>query len=462
MKLALISGLAAGAVAASSAEQVNLCQDNDELLVRSVSAATMNGHLKVDITADKLPADTLAKLYVKVLGIPVVEAEIESYDPSAGRETLELDLALPVEVPTYVPLDVEVRLTRTGESHVASCVVASVAPNRLIVGSSLTTSRFGISTAHLKYLFGKWMTHFQHEMPVVIDDIETRFEVFRQNLLRILFHNQGDNTYTMAMNQFGHMTPEEFSATMLGYKQPEDDKVASALRGEAPPSIHKYDGVTELPETVDWVSKGAVTPVKNQGACGSCWSFSATGALEGAYFLKYGKLVSFSEEQLVTCDHVDMGCNGGLMDNAFKFVQGAGGLCSEDDYPYVSGSGNLPACKKCDVVKDSAPKSYSDVAHDEESLMSAVAQQPVAIAIEADQFAFQFYSGGVLTGKCGARLDHGVLLVGYGTLNGTKYWKVKNSWGGTWGMKGYINLQREKRVDGGECGILESASYPVM
>lgn len=223
--------------------------------------------------------------------------------------------------------------------------------------------------------------------------------------------------------------------------------------------------VSALPSTVDWVSKGAVTPVKNQGQCGSCWSFSTTGALEGAYYNKYGNLLSFSEQQLVSCDvgGADAGCNGGWMDDAFTFVQKNGGITTEDQYPYTSGTTEKSGtCTKTGYtnVAAAAPKSYTDVtANSVNALMSAVAQQPVSIAIQANQAAFQLYKSGVLTGKCGQNLDHGVLLVGYGTDNGVDYWKVKNSWGDSWGEGGYIRIERS---DADLCGVLDAASYPNL
>jgi C1A family cysteine protease len=226
--------------------------------------------------------------------------------------------------------------------------------------------------------------------------------------------------------------------------------------------------VGPLPDSVDWVDKGAVTSVKNQGQCGSCWTFSATGAIESAYYLKYGKLLDFSEQELVSCDSGSMGCKGGLMDQAFDWVETRKGLCSESDFPYVSGSGTAPKCKQCKPIPGSQVDHYVDVpVDDENALMSAVAQQPIAVAIEADQIAFQMYKSGILTGKCGSKLDHGVLVVGYGTdkESGIDYWKVKNSWGSEWGESGYIRLQRGKVTPwnhSGECGILAQASFPVL
>jgi C1A family cysteine protease len=224
--------------------------------------------------------------------------------------------------------------------------------------------------------------------------------------------------------------------------------------------------------SVDWVSAGAVTPVKDQGQCGSCWSFSTTGALEGAYYTTYGSLPSFSEQQLVDCDNrqhggKDMGCNGGLMDNAFTWIKKNGGLCTEVSYPYVSGTTKTAGtCQStCSAVKNSAVVSYTDVPIKSDSaMMQALTQQPVSVAIEADQKAFQLYKSGVFTGDCGVNLDHGVLVVGYGTMSGTDYYRIKNSWGTTWGDAGYIYIGRGSQFnDGqGQCGVLLSASYPSL
>ena len=229
--------------------------------------------------------------------------------------------------------------------------------------------------------------------------------------------------------------------------------------------------MNNLPESVDWVKAGAVTPVKNQGQCGSCWSFSTTGALEGAYYTTYGSLPSFSEQQLVDCDNhknggKDMGCNGGLMDNAFKWIEKNGGLCTESEYPYTSDTKTAGTCEStCDIVSNSAVTSFNDVhSSNDVDMMTALSKQPVSIAIEADQKDFQLYSSGVFTGSCGTNLDHGVLAVGYGSLDGQDFYKVKNSWGTTWGDEGYILLGRgdEFNKGQGQCGMLLQASYPEV
>lgn len=272
--------------------------------------------------------------------------------------------------------------------------------------------------------------------------------------------NQLNRPYKLAHNQFSGMDEFDF----IRYVQ------NSQLQYPSPPLITYGFNQTVLPASVDWRNKNAVTPVKDQGQCGSCWSFSTTGALEGVYSIQTGKLISFSEQQLVDCDNFkhggkDHGCNGGLMDNAFSWIQKNGGLCSEETYPYISQTGQTEACQTdCSVVPKSQIQSWVDVEPTDQALMTAIAQQPVSIAIEADQRDFQLYESGVFTGKCGTTLDHGVLVVGYGTENNNDFYLVKNSWGTTWGDQGYIKLGRGPQYNNGQgqCGILLEASYPVL
>merc|ERR1711964_158940 len=186
-----------------------------------------------------------------------------------------------------------------------------------------------------------------------------------------------------------------------------------------------------------------------------------TGALEGAWEIASGNLVSLSEQQFVDCDKVDSGCNGGLMDNAFEFAE-KNAICTETSYPYTAKGGSCKASSCTVGIPKGGVTGYKDVTADsEQDLMSALNKQPVSIAIEADKSVFQLYSSGVLSGTCGTNLDHGVLAVGYGTENGTDYWLVKNSWGSSWGDEGYVKLLRGKGGSG-ECGLLQASSYPVM
>jgi C1A family cysteine protease len=297
------------------------------------------------------------------------------------------------------------------------------------------------SDHHFLSVYEKWVSN---------DDYIT--EVNSQNL-----------TFSLGHNQFSGMDTEDFSEYLLLSK---NEYSSPNLRREP------MDDIVGLPSSVNWVTSGAVTPVKDQGQCGSCWSFSTTGALEGAYYIKYGKLQSFSEQQLVDCDTYknggkDFGCNGGLMDNAFSWINKNGGLCSESAYPYVSGDTKTAGtCQKsCSIVANSKVTSFVDVTPSSDSaMMTALSKQPVSVAIEADQREFQLYKSGVFTASCGTTLDHGVLAVGYGSETGGDYYLVKNSWGTSWGENGYIKLGRGSSYNkgAGQCGILLEASYPVL
>jgi hypothetical protein len=296
----------------------------------------------------------------------------------------------------------------------------------------------------------------------------SRYTTFKNNVDFIMAHNARaeEHGYTVGMNQFGAMDSAEFKKTMLTYQA--DQKKANPVKVFS----------TSAPASVDWTTKGAVTPVKNQGQCGSCWAFSTTGATEGAYQIATGKLQSFSEQELVDCagSFGNQGCNGGLMDNGFKYLQSKGDAL-ESAYSYTGKNGKCNTAKQsAGALKKGTVTSFHDVTADsEQQLMAAIAQQPVSVAIEADQSGFQFYKTGVFSGTCGNKLDHGVLAVGYGTDGGKDYWKIKNSWAATWGDKGYIRLARGQKKTGrkllgggggggkdGECGLLKQPSYPVV
>lgn len=288
---------------------------------------------------------------------------------------------------------------------------------------------------------------------------ERRFAIFQANYAHIQAENAKGLAYKLAVNEFADQEPEEFQAGRLGLRQP----APGTLWAGAPHlGTHHYSG-GELPKAVDWTKKGAVTTPKNQKQCGSCWSFSTTGALEGAWQIAGGGLVSLSEQQLVDCSKgVNQGCKGGSMDAAFEFIE-KHAMCTEDSYPYEAKDGKCRAASCTSAIPSGSVTGYKDVeANDEKALMEAVSKQPVAVAIEADQMAFQLYSHGILTKECGAKLDHGVLLVGYGSEDGVKYWKVKNSWGASWGEEGYIRLERSSAKKAGECGINSQPSYPVV
>ena len=255
----------------------------------------------------------------------------------------------------------------------------------------------------------------------------------------------------MSINQFTDLTPYEFKEQFVGGLKAEVGSYGCKTFSSS------ASGVSDV---VDWRANGAVTSVKDQGQCGSCWTFSSTGAAEGAWAISKKQLIDLSEQELVDCatgiNYGSHGCSGGQMEGAFKYLI-EHGQCSLSSYPYTAKDGT---CHTCSAVVHFS--SCSDVKpNDQVSLKAAVFQQPVAIAIEADTRYFQSYSSGVLTSSsCGTNLDHGVLIVGYGTENGIKYWLVKNSWGNTWGENGYVKIARSDSVnDEGVCGIAMDPSF---
>jgi len=290
-----------------------------------------------------------------------------------------------------------------------------------------------------------------------INEEEARFEVFMKNHASIEAHNADpDATYVQAHNAFSDMTPEEFKSQMTGY---------TSIVGRKSGADSTYVPSSAEPAARDWTEDGMVTAVKNQGQCGSCWAFSTTGSTESANLIKNGGSATdnaniISEQQLVDCSTKNDGCNGGLMDYGFEYLKklGAKGDSLESSYKYKAKDGRCKAAKS--TPSNIQVTGYTDVqSGNENALKNAVGNVgPVSIAIEADQRGFQFYSNGVFSGKCGQQLDHGVLAVGYGTDNGVDFWKVKNSWGATWGEEGYIRIAFGNNL----CGISNQPSYPTV
>lgn len=282
---------------------------------------------------------------------------------------------------------------------------------------------------------------------------ETRFQIFKDNVEFIESFNAADNKpYKLSVNHLADLTIEEFKASRNGYKK---------IAREFTTTSFKYENVTAIPAAVDWRLKGAVTPIKDQGQCGSCWAFSTVAATEGINQITTGKLVSLSEQELVDCDTKgeDQGCEGGLMEDGFEFIIQNGGITSETNYPYKAADGSCNTATTTPVAKI---KGFEKVpVNSEKALLKAVANQPISVSIDASDSSFMFYSSGIYTGECGTELDHGVTAVGYGSANGTDYWIVKNSWGTVWGEKGYIRMQRGIAAKEGLCGIAMDSSYPT-
>jgi cathepsin L len=288
-----------------------------------------------------------------------------------------------------------------------------------------------------------------------------RFDVFTTNVERIEKHNaeyaMGMHSYSLGVNVFADWTLEEFRRHMFGARLGNATSRASGKFVRLPKSV-------KIDDEVDWRTEGAVTPVKNQGQCGSCWAFSTTGSLEGAHFRQSGTLVSLSEQQLVDCSGKtgNEGCNGGLMDNAFEYIKENGGLDTEQSYPYHAHN------EKCHFNKKTVGATCSgfmDIeSGDEKALQQAVATVgPVSVANDVTEDNFMFYKEGVFVDDSCSNgresLNHGVLVVGYGSNSTMDFWLVKNSWGESWGEQGYIRMARNLN---NMCGVATAASYPLV
>jgi len=286
-----------------------------------------------------------------------------------------------------------------------------------------------------------------------------RRAIWEDNLKIVQEHNLqadlGVHTYWLGMNAYADMTINEFVKVMNGYN-------ATMQRGRRSRNTFTFDPSVQLPDSVDWRTEGYVTPVKDQGQCGSCWAFSATGSLEGQHFKATKSLVSLSEQNLVDCSRKqgNQGCNGGLMDQAFQYIQVNNGIDTESSYPYEAVDRTC-RFKAADV--GATDTGFTDItSKDEAALQQAVATVgPISVAIDASHSSFQLYKRGVYNEpRCSqTQLDHGVLAVGYGTEAGSDYWLVKNSWGTSWGTEGYIMMTRNKK---NQCGIATASSYPTV
>lgn len=290
------------------------------------------------------------------------------------------------------------------------------------------------------------------------EEYNYRQSIYEQNIVIIEAHNRNPSfSWRMGEGFFTDLTKDEFKMYSSGYRRPLNTKMLRAATTNVKGSTTTTT-LNALPTSVDWTEKGAVTKVKNQGGCGSCWSFSATGAVEGAHFLSTGKLVSLSEQELMDCRTGGKGCDGGSPQGAFQFIIDHHGICNDTAYPYIAK--DAPCKKNCQP--SATIKSFKEVGHNSmDDLLTAVVGRPISVAIEADQASFQHYKSGVMDSACGTKLDHAVLVVGYGTTGGKDYYKVKNSWGDSWGDHGYILLGRGTGFPSeGQCGIQMDPSYP--
>ncbi|NXS45498.1 CATL1 protein, partial [Balaeniceps rex] len=304
-----------------------------------------------------------------------------------------------------------------------------------------------------------WKSLHAKEYPGEAEGV--RREVWEKNLRRIQQHNweesQGQHAFRLAMNHYGDLTDEEFNQLLNGFTPVQQEEAAPLFQALV---------ALKTPVEVDWRVKGYVTPVKNQGHCGSCWAFSATGALEGLVFNQTGKLAVLSEQNLIDCSRKlgNNGCHGGYMTRAFQYVRNNGGLNSEHVYPYMAT--DTSSCQYNPRDRAANCSAVWLVAQGSEvALEQAVAAVgPVSVAVDASSFHFHFYKSGIFSSMfCSQQVNHGMLAVGYGTSqehgHNVSYWILKNSWSEVWGEQGYIRLL--KGADN-QCGVANQASFPVL
>lgn len=310
---------------------------------------------------------------------------------------------------------------------------------------------------YVEEAFQTWMkTHSKsYASP---QELNFRRGVFLQNYFTVMNYNKRPSTFKTALNLFADLTLEEFTSKYTGVKVP-----------QSPPKnvrTIETNGLTQIPSTVDWRSKGVVNAVKNQGSCGSCWAFSATSSIESAVALSGKSLYNLAEQQLVDCAGTtgNYGCNGGWMDWAFEYVISVGGQELTSAYPYTAQDGT---CKFSKSLIAASISSFYDVPQNQcKQLQAAVATKPTSVAIQVIQ-SFQMYASGVYNGAgCGTSLNHGVTIVGYNisdwTTAGQNWWIVRNSWGASWGEAGYIRMDSTVQQPNGICGICMVASYPIV
>nr|KAI8751873.1 cathepsin L1-like [Biomphalaria glabrata] len=306
--------------------------------------------------------------------------------------------------------------------------------------------------------WAKFKSSFKKLYKTSSEEVKRR-KIYDSNVGFINSHNEryklGLETYSLGENIYSDLTNDEFVARLTGYK-------SSFLLGKQPVVSGASSNLQVTPPSaVNWTELGYVTPVKNQGQCGSCWAFSATGALEGQYFKKYGTLVSLSEQNLVDCSggYGNLGCNGGLMNYAFEYIKNNPGIDTGVSYPYEAIDNT---CRFNSATVGATCTGYVNVAQSETALKAAVANVgPISVAIDASRLTFQFYKSGIYfdSGCSSSRLNHGVLAVGYGAIGKKNYWLVKNSWGTSWGENGYIKMAKDRNNN---CGIATAASYPTV
>ncbi|KAJ3709010.1 hypothetical protein LUZ61_012715 [Rhynchospora tenuis] len=308
----------------------------------------------------------------------------------------------------------------------------------------------------LAQLFEQWMV--KHEKTYALPEDKLRgFENFMKNY-EYMNQRKTNGDHLVGLNNLADLSNEEFREKYLSNKFGMGKRIQ---RRAGLGSESNYESCN-APSSLNWKEKGVVTPVKDQGHCGSCWSFSSTGAIEAINAIKGNQLISLSEQELVDCVTMNSGCQGGYMQDAFDWVANNGGINTESGYPYTAtnGSCNIRQAANNLVTIDG----YEDVEPTDEAFLCALQKQPISVSISAHVSDFMLYKGGIYDGNCSNdpfNISHAVLLVGYGSENGTDYWILKNSWSTKWGDQGYMYMKRDKTLPFGKCAILAMASYPT-
>ncbi|XP_071729361.1 vignain-like [Rutidosis leptorrhynchoides] len=303
----------------------------------------------------------------------------------------------------------------------------------------------------MRALYSRWRSHHKVEGRRNIE----RFNVFRHNAQHVHETNKMNKPYKLNLNMFADYTVHEHASI---YQSKTSHYLA--LQGPFKTNLnYTHKDATNLPKRIDWRERNAVTPVENQGGCGSCWAFAAITAVEGINAIVTGQLTRLSEQQLMDCDTKSNACDGGLREPAFRFIKEHGGIATDESYPYTAKKGTCDASKFGHHSVTLSGSEWLDGT--EEGIYKSVAHQPVSIGMDASSQDFVLYKQGVFTGPCGVNTNHAMTIVGYDeTPEGMKYWIVKNSWSEAWGEKGYIRMQRGTPTKEGLCGINKYGAIP--
>jgi C1A family cysteine protease len=320
--------------------------------------------------------------------------------------------------------------------------------------------------------FYQWAETHKIALPEGDHELLRTLENWKNNDRIIADTNAKNLSYTLGHNAFSGMSSVEFAEHMhFGLNR--EILETSGLRGFSETLVE-----TSVETSVDWRTQGVVSPIQDQGQAGTCYSFGTSCAVETALAIKTGVLTKLSEQQIVDCSTIknggpNMGVNGGQIAPTFEWIGKVGGLCTEQAYPYVSGTTKVTGtCQKtCSKASGSAVQSVVNVKPKSDTdMMAALSKTVVTIAVEGDESTFQLYKSGVFTGKCGTTLDHAVALVGYGSQSGLDYYILRNSWGQSWGQSGYMLIGKGNdpatgkpyNNGAGQCGLLMEGSYPVV